>query len=80
MLKIVRVGALDDDKVDIELSNGSIVLLDLKNKMLEPDFTVLRDDNVMCYPKTDGEGVSWNTGPSLTVAEILELIGKSPKE
>ncbi len=78
MLKIVRVGGLDDEKVDIEFSNGSIVLLNMKTKMNEPYFSVLREDNLLCYPRTDGERVYWRCGPSLTVAEIFEILQESP--
>ena len=78
MLKIVRVGGLDDERVDIEFSNGSIVLLNMKTKMNEPYFSVLREDNLLCYPRTDGERVYWRCGPSLTVAEIFEILQESP--
>ncbi len=74
MLKIIRVDALDCSKLDIELSNGSLILFDMRQLMREPDFAVLLEDDRIYYPKTDGERVFWSDGPAITVEQLMEFI------
>ena len=77
MLKIIRVGALDGNKLDIELSNGSLILFDMHPLMAEPDFAALLEDDRILYPRTDGSRVywqSWQNGPSITVERLMQLI------
>jgi hypothetical protein len=75
--RIVRVGAVARDSLDIDLSNGSILLLSVELILSLPGFGVLADDDRVYYPKTDGSSVYWQDGPRhLTVEEILGLAGK----
>ena len=74
MLEIIRVGALDDTKLDIELSNGSLILLDIRRLLAEPAFAALLEDDRVLYPRTDGGRVYWPGGPSLTVERLMQLI------
>ena len=74
MMKITQVGALDGDTIDIHLPDGSAVLFCLGPHMDEPRFSMLKEDDRILYPKTDGERVYWRDGPSLTMEEIFALI------
>ncbi|MDL2237816.1 hypothetical protein LJC56_08325 [Christensenellaceae bacterium OttesenSCG-928-K19] len=76
MSNIVRVSALDDDTIDIELSNGNLILLDMKSLMATPEFAMLREDNRLLYPKTDGCSVFWKDGPRISLDEAIGLLKK----
>ncbi len=60
--------------LDICFTNGQVVILPLVGKAHDPNFMELLVNNRLFYPKTDGERVYWNDGPSLTCAEILKMI------
>jgi Protein of unknown function (DUF2442). len=74
MMKIVRAAALDNHMLDIEFSSGSLVLLDLSAKMAEPDFFALETDGRLYHPKTDGSCIYWPNGPSISIAEIINIL------
>ncbi len=73
MLKIIGVGALGDNDIDVHLSNGSIILLCLTPYLREQRFLTLTKDDLILYPKTDGEYVYWTHGPRLSIEEIFRL-------
>lgn len=73
MLKIVGVGSLGDDTIDIHLDNGSNILLELAHKLKEPEFAILLEGDRLSCPKTDGARVYWRDGPSLSLDEIMEM-------
>ncbi len=78
MPTIVRVGALEGgDKLDIQLSNDSVILLDIKALLRYPRFSALAEDDRVLYPRTDGDTVYWRNGPSLTLDEMIELLKKN---
>lgn len=60
--------------LDITFSNEQTVLLPLTEKAHDPAFTGLLEDNRICRPKTDGDRVYWVGGPSLSCAEILQMV------
>lgn len=72
MLKIIRVDTLDNQTLDIELSNGNLILFNLR-PLLEgdPAYAELRREALLPRPKADGLSVFWRDGPSLTLGEIL---------
>ena len=80
MPKIVRVDSLASDTMDIQLDNGSIVLLNMKPLMADPAFAALLEDDRILYPKTDGISVFWRDGPRLSVSEIFTLMSGNTKE
>lgn len=77
-LRFVRVEAADNSSIDIQLSNGNIVILETKFILELPGFAELAEDDRILYPRTEGETIFWRNGPRpLTVDEILTLVGKS---
>ncbi len=75
MLQIIRVDTLDNRTLDIELSNGNLILLDIGPLLYgSPDYETLRGLPLLPKPRTDGGGVHWRDGPSLTLEEILTLL------
>lgn len=76
--RIVKVGALARDSLDIDFDNGSILILNINLILSLPGFEILSEDDRIYYPKTDGHCIYWRDGlRSLSVAEILALAGSS---
>lgn len=71
--KIKKVEANNDDtnSIFIELSNGSIIVLELAKKLENPLFAEISS---LAKPRTDGERVYWVNGASLTLDEIMEML------
>jgi len=77
MLEITRVDVVDDWTLDIELSNGHLILFDTRRIMESaPAYAVLRKDEVLPRPNTDGQSVYWRDGPRLGLEEIMTLLGR----
>lgn len=77
MLQITRVDIVDGQTLDIELSNGHLILFDTRC-LMEADhaYDVLRDLEVLPRPDTDGQSVFWRDGPRLALEEIMALLNR----
>lgn len=73
-MRIVRVGALDSNMIDVELSNGNILLLNMSLLKDHSDFRALFEDGGLIYPKTDGVSVFWENGPRLSLEKMVALL------
>ena len=74
MPEIIRVGALDGNTLDIELGNGSSILLRLGPLLELPGFEELYEDDRILHPKTDGSAVYWRDGPRISIREIITIL------
>lgn len=59
---------------DISFTNGQSVLIPLTGKAYDPAFIELFESGRISRPKTDGARIYWIDGPSLSCAEILQLV------
>jgi len=77
MLQITRVDILDGQTLDIELSNGHLILFDTR-RLPEADhrFDVLRAMELLPRPGTDGQSVYWRDGPRIGLDQILSLLAR----
>lgn len=72
MLEIVRVDIVDGQTLDIELSNGHLILFDTQRlPSAEHSYDGLRDLEVLPRPVTDGQSVFWQGGPRLALTDLL---------
>jgi len=76
MLTIIRVGALDGIRLNVELSNGNMILFDMQPFMRDPQYAALIEENRILFPKTDGSRIFWRDGPSITIDDLLEQVQK----
>ncbi|MCQ1530288.1 hypothetical protein [Lutispora saccharofermentans] len=77
MLQITRADIVDGQTLDIELSNGHLILFDTRRLMeTDPSYEVLRDMEVLPRPETDGRSVFWRDGPRLELEEIMTLLNR----
>jgi hypothetical protein len=75
MPRIIRVDVLDDDTLDIELSNGNLILFKLRPEAAGPCGCLgLSGLTAREKPTTDGASVSWQDGTRLTLSQILSCI------
>lgn len=73
-LKIINVGAFDGDTFGITLESGHTILLELGNRVREPAFAALIESRDFCKPYTDGKGLCWLGGTSISLEIILEML------
>ncbi|SHO43178.1 hypothetical protein [Anaerocolumna xylanovorans] len=75
MLQITRVDIIDGQTLDIELSNGHLILFDTQ-RLPETDhsYDSLRDLEVLPRPSTDGQSIFWRDGPRLALGDILRWL------
>jgi hypothetical protein len=77
MLQIIRVDILDGQTLDIELSNGHLILFDTQRLPKEDhSFDSLRNLELLPRPSTDGQSVYWRDGPRIGLGEIMTLLGR----
>jgi len=58
-LRFIRVEAADREGIDIDLSNGTFVMLRPKLILELPGFAGLAEDDRIFYPKTGGNTIYW---------------------
>ena len=58
----------------IFLNNGQTILLSLKSKAEDINFSSMCKNNHFLNPETDGERIYWRDGPSLSFEEIMGMI------
>lgn len=72
MLHITRVDVVDSQTLDIELSNGHLILFDMRHIMeTDPAYNYLRNLQVLPRPTTDGKSIFWSNGPRLNLSKIM---------
>ena len=72
MLRIIRVDIVDGQTLDIELSNGHLILFDTQHlPRADHSYDSLRDLESLPRPSTDGRNIFWRDGPRIALGEIL---------
>ncbi len=75
ILRIVRVDTLDDTTLDIELSNGHLILFSMKSLLEhDPAYASLREKAPLPCPVNQGAGIHWQNGPTLRLEDILHML------
>lgn len=81
MLKISRVDTVDDQTLDIELSNGHLILFSMKSLLkTDPAYQALSGQVPFPRPKTDGLSILWKNGPKLALEDILAMLKAQENE
>lgn len=75
MPHIIRVDILDGQTLDIELSNGHLILFDTR-RLPEANhrYDCLKALELLPRPGTDGQSVYWRDGPKIELMEIMALL------
>ena len=81
MLRILQVDTLDDSTLDIELSNGHLVLFSMKPLLdHNPAYASLRGKVPFPCPVNQGVSLCWPDGPVLALDDILALLAQQNEE
>lgn len=81
MPEIVSVNTLENNTLDILLSNESQILLELAPLIAgNHDFSWLGAEPFLPRPKTDGKSIYWPEGPCLSLADIFTLLGTPSRD
>lgn len=66
---------MDGQTLDIELSNGHLILFDTRYlPTTDGRYDKLRDLEILPRPITDGDCIFWQEGPSIALDEILRWL------
>lgn len=74
---ILSVCPLAHYRMNIYLSNGSTVILNLEKKLRTIRFSALRDRALFESASTDGKSVRWNELVEISTSEIFDMIKNS---
>lgn len=81
MLHMTRVDTLDDATLDIELSNGHLILFSMKRLLNhDPAYCALKGKIPFPRPVNEGSSISWQDGPRLTLKDILVMLSEQDEE
>ena len=76
MIHITKVIPMEDYCLEIQLENGSNVILSLKSRLNTVRFGLLEEEDVFRSVTTDGCCVRWGNKLELSVSEIFSLMQK----
>ena len=76
MTEIKEVRPRADYQLEVQLSNGGSVTLNLKPKLQTIRFGLLRDEAFFRRAETDGTVIRWGNKVELSSSEVFELIKK----
>ena len=75
MLQITRVDIVDGQTLDIELSNGHLILFDTQHlPETNHSYDSIRDLEVLPRPNTDGRSIFWQNGPLIALEDIFKWL------
>ncbi|HWT75340.1 MAG TPA: hypothetical protein VN258_11590 [Mobilitalea sp.] len=76
MIHITKVKPLEDYCLEVQLENGSSVILSLKSRLRTVRFGMLEDEAFYRRVTTDGNCIRWGNKLELSVSEIFQLVQK----
>lgn len=77
MPRIIRVDTLDNQTLDIEFSNGNLILFNLAPLLKgNSDYACLGREALLPKPQTDGLSIFWHDGPRLGMEEIMAQLAR----
>ncbi len=76
MVEIKEVKPREDYQLEVLLTNGGSITLNLKPKLETIRFGLLRDETFFKQAETDGTVIRWDDKIELSSSEIFEMIKK----
>lgn len=76
MSRIIKVIPMEDYHLDVQLDNGSSVILNLKNKLGTLRFGMISDIGLFRRAITDGSYIRWDDKLEISVNEVFQLAQK----
>lgn len=76
MSRIMQVLPKEDYRLEVQLDNGSSVILNLKNKLGTVRFGMISDIELFRRASTDGSYIRWDNKVEISVNEVFQLARK----
>jgi hypothetical protein len=76
LIHITKVKPLENYCLEVELENGSCVILSLRSRLGTVRFGLLEDEAFFHSVTTDGNCIRWGNKIELSVSEIFQLAQK----
>ncbi len=82
MVRIKSVIPKDDYRLEVQLENGSSIILDFSGRLHTVRFGLLDDKAFFRRAATDGDFVRWDNKIEISVSEVFQLAqkGKFPSD
>lgn len=74
MERIKKVLPINDFRLNVELTNGNTVILNMEDKLETIRFSQLSDVNFFAKVTTDGYFLRWGNRVEMSVNEIFKII------
>lgn len=73
MLQIINTEAIAEYLLEIKFSNGTILILNLEDKVKTIRFSQLKDKELFRRVSSDGYSIRWNDLIEISAAEAFEI-------
>lgn len=74
MIRIKNVVPQEDYRLEVNLDNGSSVILSLKSRLQTVRFGLLSDKQFFKTATTDGTCIRWDNKIEISVNEVFQLV------
>jgi hypothetical protein len=76
LIHITKVEPLENYCLEVQLENGSSVILSLRGRLGTVRFGLLKDEVFFRSVTTDGNCIRWGNKIELSISEIFQLVQK----
>jgi Protein of unknown function (DUF2442). len=76
LIHITKVKPLENYCLEVQLENGSSVILSLRSRLGTARFGLLEDEAFFRTVATDGNCIRWGNKIELSISEIFQLVQK----
>lgn len=76
MVQITGVTPKDNYRLEVELDNGSMIILNFSNRLHTVRFGLLADPDFFRSAVSDGDFVRWENKIEISVSELFQLAQK----
>lgn len=76
MVQIKNVIPKSDYRLEVQLENGSSIILDFSDRLNNVRFGLLRNKAFFQCAATDGDFVRWNNKIEISISEVFQMAQK----
>ena len=76
MSKILQVKPTGEYRLEVQLDNGSTIILNMQPRIATIRFAMLQDKELFDSVSTDGDFIRWGNKIDISVTEIFQLAQK----
>lgn len=76
MVRIAGLIPKDDYLLEVQLDNGSSIILNMADRLNTVRFALLKDKNFFRQAATDGNFIHWGDKIDISVTEVFQLAQK----